>query len=134
MDYKIEHFNTFDDKRGRLVVFLNRSSLEKKHLDFGQIYFVTFEKKGIVRGNHYHKTWQEWFGVVIGKVQVKLRDINSKEEVDLILDAKEQEYMRLMIGPMIAHAFKNLSSYSALLNYADKEWKKEDSFPCKILH
>ena len=52
MDYKVEHFEKFNDERGELVVFLRNRNLEKKYKEFGQIYFVTFNRKGIIRANH----------------------------------------------------------------------------------
>ncbi len=133
MDYKIEYFEKFNDKRGQLVVFLRNSDLNKKLKEFGQIYFVTFDKKSIIRGNHYHKKWREWFGVVSGKLQVKLMDIKTKEKKRLTLNGDSNKYIRLEIGPNIVHAFKSLSTQASLLNYTDKEWSAEDTFPYEII-
>ncbi len=128
MDYKIEHFEKYIDKRGQLNVFLKESQLNKKNKKFGQIYFVTFEGKGIIRGNHYHKRWREWFGVVIGKVEVRLKNRKTKETAKFYLYGGSKEYLRLEIGPNIVHAFKSISPYAALLNYANKEWSADDVF------
>lgn len=133
MDYKIEYFEKFNDKRGQLVVFLRNRDLKKKQKEFGQIYFVTFEKKDAIRGNHYHKKWREWFGVVSGKLQVKLMNIKTKEKKRLTLDGNSNKYIRLEIGPNIVHAFKSKSAHASLLNYSDKEWSADDTFPCEIL-
>lgn len=127
MDYKIEQFNKFSDQRGELIVFLKKCELPSKKKTFGQIYFVTFSKKGTVRGNHYHKKWTEWFGIVEGKVEVILEDVKTKERSTFIFDSKEDKYVRLNIGPNIAHSFKSLSKYAALLNYADSEWSSNDT-------
>lgn len=126
MDYRIEKLEKFNDKRGQLVVFLKDSDLNKNLKQFGQIYFVTFDGKGIVRGNHYHRNIREWFGVVNGKVEVSLVDIKTKEKVKIILNADSKKYVRLEIGPNIAHGFKSLSGNVALLNYTDKEWESSD--------
>lgn len=128
MDFNIEKFEKHGDERGELVVFLKNSNLVKKQKKFGQIYFVSFEKKGIVRGNHYHKEWREWFGVVTGRLLVILKDIKTGEIKKMILNADTKQYKRLEIGPNIAHAFKNLSSRASLLNYTDKEWSPNDTF------
>ncbi len=133
MDFKIERFNAYDDKRGRIVVFLRNRDLGKKVKKFGQIYFVTFERKGIVRGNHYHKKIREWFGIVNGKVKVVLVDINTNERKEMILNANSKKYLRLEIGPNIAHGFKSLSESVSLLNYTDKEWEATDVYPAEII-
>lgn len=133
MDYKIEHFEKFKDQRGDLVVFLRKKELEPKFQKFGQIYFVTFDKEGIIRANHYHKKLREWFGVVNGRVQVKLRDVKTGKEKILELDASSSDYVRLEIGPMVAHAFKSLTSFASVVNYTDQEWTKEDVFSVEIL-
>lgn len=133
MDYKIEHFEKFNDERGQLVVFLRNKNLEKSFKKFGQIYFVTFDKEKVVRGNHYHKKWREWFGVVTGKVEVLLKDVKTEQSKTLILDGNSDEYIRLEIGPNIAHAFRNISPKASLLNYTDKEWSSEDTFIYKLI-
>ena len=133
MDYKIEYFEKYNDKRGQLVVFLRNSNLQKKDKQFGQIYFVTFNKKGVVRGNHYHKRWREWFGVVEGKLEVIIKDIRTGETKKMILDGNDKRYIRLTVGPKIAHAFKSISSKASLVNYDNDEWSKTDSITYKLM-
>ncbi len=133
MNYRLVKFQKFSDNRGDLIVFLKKSELQKYHKQFGQIYFVTFNKKGIVRGNHFHKKWYEWFGIVAGRLEVTLEDVKNKKRKKIILDAKTDRYMRLEIGPNIAHAFKSVSSYAALLNYANSEWYAKDSIHYKLI-
>ena len=132
MDYKIESFDKFNDTRGDLVVFLKNSNLARKQKEFGQIYFVTFGKKGVIRGNHYHKKWREWFGIVNGVLRVKLKDRKTGKVKRLTLSAKTNNYTRLEIGPNIIHAFKSVTKAS-LLNYTDKEWSSDDTFAETIL-
>jgi len=133
MDYKIQHLEKHNDYRGQLIVFLKKSCLHQKYKKFGQIYFVTFDKKGVVRGNHYHKKWREWFGVITGKLQVMLKDFKTGEVKKFILDGNSNKYIRLEIGPNIIHAFKSLSEKASLLNYASKPWSAKDDFSVKIL-
>lgn len=133
MDYKIDYIESHDDFRGKLVVFLKNNDLNKEYKEFGQIYFVTFDKAGVVRGNHYHKEWREWFGVVTGKVEVVLKDIKTGKIEKFILDSKADKYSRLEIGPNIAHSFKNLSDEASLLNYTDTEWSPNDTFSEELL-
>lgn len=127
MDYKIDQIEKHNDQRGHLVVFLKNTNLSKTYKEFGQIYFVTFESLHMIRGNHYHKKWREWFGVVMGKLEVVLKDVRSGEIKHFILDSESDKYSRLEVGPYIAHAFKNLSNKAALLNYTDTEWSDEDT-------
>jgi len=133
MDFKITHFEKFNDHRGQLVVFLKKTEIAEKDKTFGQIYFVTFKKAGTIRGNHYHKKWREWFGIVSGKIEVFLEDVLTGERVTLFLDADVDRYVRLEIGPNIAHTFKSVSEYAALLNYANGEWNKRDDFDFKVV-
>ena len=133
MDYKIHKTNKYTDERGDLVVFLKRNDLPGIENEFGQIYFVTFTDKGVVRGNHYHKKWREWFGVVQGKLQVALKDIKTGEMIELVLDGNKHLYTRLEIGPNIVHAFKSITKNASLLNYANSPWSSEDTFKEIIL-
>lgn len=133
MDYKVSTFEKHSDNRGGLVVFLKNDELKKRDKQFGQIYFITFNKKGVVRGNHFHKKWREWFGVVHGVVQAELEDIKTKKRVTLVLSSKHAHYTRLEIGPNIAHTFKSITSAASLLNYGDKQWSKSDRFIYKII-
>jgi dTDP-4-dehydrorhamnose 3,5-epimerase-like enzyme len=59
MDYKIIFCEKHQDERGYLVEFLKSIELDDDKKIFGQIYFVTFEKPNMVRGNHYHKKTYE---------------------------------------------------------------------------
>jgi len=133
MDYKVDFIEKHDDQRGHLVVFLKDSDLKKEFKEFGQIYFVTFNKPNAIRGNHYHKKWREWFGVVTGNVEVSLKDMKTGEIVNLTIGGNSTKYTRLEIGPNIAHAFRNLSEEASLLNYTDTEWSPDDTFPEELL-
>lgn len=132
MDYRITTIAKHNDKRGRLVVFLKKSELEARRRNFGQIYFITFNRKGTIRGNHYHKKWREWFGIVTGSVQVELEDVRTKRRVSLALSARKNTYTRLEIGPYIAHTFVSKTNFSSLLNYADDEWRASDRYEYKL--
>lgn len=128
MDFKIDYIEKYDDIRGNLVVFLKNRDLTEGYKEFGQIYFVTFNKKKIIRGNHYHKKWREWFSVVTGKIEVVLKDIKTGEIKKIILDSESHKYSRLEIGPNIAHSFKSITDEASLLNYTDTEWSSDDTF------
>lgn len=133
MDCKIRKIEKHSDRRGKLVVFLKNQELKKERKEFGQVYFITFSRKGIVRGNHYHKNWREWFAIVDGRTQVELEDVRTKKHQSFILDAENKEQTRLEIGPYIAHGFKSLTDSASLLNYAEKEWSPDDTFSYKLI-
>ncbi len=132
-NFIITKFKTFSDKRGKLIVFLRESELYSKKKKFGQIYFVTFKKKGVVRGNHYHKKWHEWFGIVEGKVKVVVEDVRTKKRKQITLSAEKDKYVRIETGPYIAHAIQSLSKNASLLSYADSEWDDGDTHHYKLL-
>lgn len=131
--YKITKYRKFTDQRGKLIVFLKKTELQKNDQEFGQIYFVTFDKKGTVRGNHYHHYWKEWFGIVSGKVEVFLVNVKTKKKTHFTLNAKYNQYIRLEIDSYIAHAFRSLTRNAVLLNYANGEWHNKDTYPYQIL-
>lgn len=133
MDYKISTIEKQKDTRGDLVVFLRKKELPRERVGFGQIYFITFKSKGTIRGNHYHRRWREWFGVVHGKIRAELEDVVTKQRVSLTLSADERTYTRLEIGPNIAHAFCCLTPSASLLNYADDEWRSSDRFHYRLM-
>ena len=133
MDCKIRKIEKHSDSRGNLVVFLKNGDLKKENKEFGQVYFITFISKGIVRGNHYHKNWREWFAVVDGIVQAELEDVRNKKHISVILNAEGKDHVRLEIGSYVAHSFKSLSDSASLLNYAEKEWSIEDTFSYKLM-
>lgn len=122
MNFEILHLTKHADQRGYLVEFLKKKELNDINKGFGQIYFVTFNKKDIIRGNHYHTETEEWFGVVFGSVLVILEDVETKERKSFTLHYSENEFVRLRIGKGIAHAFKSLSDSAILLDYANKEY------------
>ena len=118
---KAKHF----DKRGYLLDFLTKKELKQK--TFGHLYLTTFNQAGMIRGNHYHVKKEEHFGVIIGKVQIEIEDIKTKEHQSFILSADDPEFICLQIGPNIAHAVKSLSSRVILLAYASFAYNPESS-------
>ncbi len=83
MNYKLVKHKKWIDKRGCLTEFLTREELEKG-ARFGHIYFVTFARSGIVRGNHYHTRKEEYFGVAMRKVKTVIEDTKTKEPESFI--------------------------------------------------
>jgi len=116
MNYKLTKHKKWGDERGYLAEFLSRKEL-KNSSRFGHIYFVTFSRPGIVRGNHYHTRKDEYFGLAMGKVKIVIEDIKTKKRKSFILDSDDHQFTRLQIGPNMAHAVENLSNKAVLIDY-----------------
>jgi dTDP-4-dehydrorhamnose 3,5-epimerase-like enzyme len=129
LNCKLDYSTRRRDERGFLVDFLKADELKGEDKIFGQMYFVTFEKPGAIRGNHFHKEKKEWFVVGQGKILVVLENIKTKARETLILDGDDDRYVRLMVGENIAHAFVNLTPFAYLVNYCNKPYhnKRPDS-------
>lgn len=126
MDYKLVPSTRRRDKRGYLVDFLKADELKGEDKLFGQMYYIIFERPGAVRGNHYHKNKKEWFVVAKGRVQIILEHVKTKERKMLTLDGYKDEYIRLEIGPNIAHAFTNLTRTAMMVNYCNKPYHHDN--------
>ena len=126
INYKLQRSTRRRDERGFLVDFLKLEELKGKDKIFGQIYFITFEKSGVIRGNHYHTTKKEWFVVGQGKIMVVLEDIKTKERKSLILDGNDDKYVRLFVGKNVAHALVNLTEFAYVVNYCNKPYHEEN--------
>ncbi len=126
MNSKLTFIGKHIDKRGQLVVFI-------KNKRIGQIYFVTFDYKGAIRGNHYHKKWTECFGIIQGRIKVELLNIKTLAKAIFILDEDNPCYQFIIIPPYYAHAFKSLTPKASLLNYADSVWTGKDDFKYKLI-
>ncbi|RJQ37073.1 hypothetical protein C4559_04030 [Candidatus Microgenomates bacterium] len=124
--YKFAKAKKRRDKRGFLVDFLKLDEVGEGEKTLGQIYFVTFDKKGSVRGNHYHKTKKEWFVAVEGKLKVILEDISTKEKVEFILKGSSDIYERVYIEENIAHSFISLTKKAKMINYCNRPFHESD--------
>lgn len=122
LDYLLAELKKFEDDRGFLVEFLKQSELEKEKLIFGQIY-LSIISPGTLRGNHYHKTKDEYFAVMSGKVSVILEDVATGERVEIVMDSAKEKITRLRVGVNVAHAIKNICDTDVVLcAYTDKEY------------
>lgn len=120
--YKTNKATRRRDKRGYLLDFLKKDELPNKDRTLGQIYLVTFEKKGVIRGNHYHKNKKEWFVAVKGKLKVVLEDIKTKERIEFFIGGHGDEYERIHVDRNVAHAFTNISKDAIMINYCNKPY------------
>lgn len=134
MDYEITKLPKMSrkpgqfDERGFLVEFLKREELKKNEREFAHIYLATIHPNS-VRGNHYHTKQNEFFIILSGKAAITLEDIKTKKRKEIILDASDENLIRVRFGPYIAHAIKNISDETVYLAaYGTKPYdpKKRD--------
>lgn len=124
MEYVVTRKPKHSDERGFLAEFLTRSELAPK-APFGHIYFVTFAKRGVIRGNHYHKKKNEYFGIAYGKVKLVIKDIKTGEKKTFILSDNNHEFVRIKIAPKIAHTVQSLSDQAVLIDYFSQPYDPE---------
>lgn len=125
MDIVLEDSTKREDERGFLVDFIKGTEVEAEDRMLGQVYYVTFSRVGVIRGNHYHKERREWFVPVKGRLEVYFKDLATGEEVVMTIDGDSSNYQRIGIGKNIAHAFVSLTEDAAMINYASKPYIHE---------
>lgn len=135
MDIDVVKLKAHTAKQGKLVEFIAVQDVERHHRKFGHLFFVTFENKKVIRGNHYHKKHHEYYIVLSGKIKVLLRDLVTNKKKTLSLHSEKGIYKRLRIGPNIAHAAYSLTPKAALLAYYGDPYnpKKLDTYPYHLI-
>ena len=124
MDIKIKEIEKKTDERGWLIEFLHMNETPKKE---GQFY-VTTQKPGIVRGNHYHKRKNEWFGIIKGKAIIALKDMKTGETEEVELDEGTKDKIKVIYVPKnIVHAIKCIGDEpSIMIAFIDEEFDEKD--------
>ena len=106
------------DTRGKLVQVLSDKFLAEMNLTFGQIYFISFEGAGVVRGNHYHLKQTETFLVLHGIIKLELRHIETGEIYTEVISAHQDLFFTYTFGPKILHTMTSFSPYALLLAHS----------------
>lgn len=87
---KIKSKVNFKDSRGKIV-----DLIEKKNIN--AITFIT-QKKGKVRGNHYHKKTIQWNYLLKGKISIYAKSKNKRTKIitlkvgDLVVTSKNESH------------------------------------------
>src|SRR5579871_1734046 len=99
------------DSRGWFLKTLNgfEEFLSEK---VGEIY-MTMASPSEWRANHYHNKANEWFTVFAGKAKMILEDIETKERMELVLDASAPK--TIFVPVRIAHVFINISESEPMM-------------------
>lgn len=106
------------DERGQLTQFVTEEYLTKHNLPLGQVYLLTFNAAGVVRGNHYHKESSEVFCLIQGEVEMIFEDVTTKERTYLHVNALTGVARRILIGPHVAHTIVSKSGSAVLASYS----------------
>lgn len=83
---------SFEDDRGKLYQL---ASSGWKQIN------VIYTKKGVIRGEHYHKTNKEFFFVISGKCILQILDIRTKKTEEKMLLPSDM----VIVNPYERHAF-----------------------------
>lgn len=124
---EIKELKKHVDSRGWLAEFFRPELVESEKL--GQV-TITTAHPGIVKANHYHKRKTEWYCVIKGEMKLALKNIQTGEKGDIILN--ENELKLVKISPEISHGFKNTGKdLLFLLMYIDEPFSPDDpdTFP-----
>lgn len=92
----------FSDKRGDIF-----DILEDKVNHIGM---VTFAKKGVIRGNHYHKKSTQFTYVLSGKIKMTTTNLKGNEKKVFIM----QKDSFAKIPPSTIHIYESLSKAEIL--------------------
>ncbi|RJQ38243.1 hypothetical protein C4559_02095 [Candidatus Microgenomates bacterium] len=97
-------------------------------------FLISYSKKDVVRGNHYHKRKREWFSILQGKTKLFLHDLKTGKKSSYIISSKKPELVEM--EPFVAHTIKNIGSEELIFfEIIDEEFNPEDpdTYPFKIL-
>jgi len=98
----------------------------------GEIYLTHASGLDQVRGNHYHPKAKEWFTLLEGKAELKLKDMDTDELYSIMLD--EDTPQTIVIPANVAHAFVNTQEEPfLLLAYTDELYDPKDTISV-VLH
>lgn len=122
MQIEIEKCEVFHDERGDLIQFVTASFLRDKGLVFGQIYLLTFDKAGVVRGNHYHHHSAEVFCLISGEVEIICESVDTKERVSKRLKTEDHQFIKIYVGHKIAHAIRSISDFAVMVSFSSEEY------------
>jgi dTDP-4-dehydrorhamnose 3,5-epimerase len=122
VNIKIEKCPAYHDNRGDLIQFVTHQVLTEEGLPFGQVYLLTFEGKGTIRGNHYHNRSSEMFCLISGSVQMVFEEVDTQNRLEKTITVTHTEFSRISIGPKIAHAIKSLSDFAVMVSFSSKEY------------
>lgn len=127
MFYKLLNLKKFKDNRGVLTKVFTKSFINKNGIkNIEESYVITFKKKGIVRGEHYHKDTIEIFHVLQGKCLFEM--VNENKIKSLTLDNNSDKALLIMSNT--PHRITSKDDNSIVIAISSKEYneKSNDTF------
>lgn len=125
-DVRILSQKRHEDKRGFVQKILTASQCQGKP-PRGEVY-VTSAVPGEIKGNHYHLNMGEWFSVIQGEGELKIRDPKSEREVSIPLGISNPQTVYVPAG--LAHSISNKGDDLLIcVAWAEKEHDPEDVYP-----
>jgi len=116
------------DERGWLHVGLGASQLPPG-VTFGELYVIRSNQNGDRRGDHLHRSMDEWFTLVEGLAMLELYDPRTEERLSVRMDGKIPRTFRVPAG--IAHCIVNTGSGPmTAVAWASAEHDPDDVVPC----
>jgi dTDP-4-dehydrorhamnose 3,5-epimerase-like enzyme len=92
---------------------------------FGEIYVIKGDA-GQARANHYHNLATEWFTLLLGRVHLNLRHVDTGEHATLLLD--DQTPITVRINPRVAHSLMGVAQCDyVLMAYTDVRYDPADT-------
>lgn len=105
------------DQRGDLIEVFKIPGI-------GQVFYA-ITKPGAIRGNHYHKRKKEYFCVIEGKAEIKLRNRDNNEVEEHIVSGDNPEIVEMKIN--WTHNIKNINDTEMkLLVWTNEVFNPED--------
>src|SRR3989338_8024132 len=95
---KITSLKVHKDARGLLAKIFDYISLKGKNI---QDIYVTITPPSKKRADHYHKKTTEWFCAIKGKGTMRLKEIGTNEEFEIVVDAEDMALVE--VPPKINH-------------------------------
>lgn len=120
---KIKRLDRKTDERGWLSELLRREDVSGS--TFGQL-IVTTANPGFTKGKHYHLRKREWYIVLVGNAKLLIRNRQTDEIKEKILDGDKLELVEIPVG--YYHEITNIGKkVMYLLTYTDEVFNPKDS-------
>lgn len=122
---EVKELKVHQDNRGWLFEVLRKEWIkDSREKDFGQL-LLTTSYPGQVKGNHYHNRKIEWFCVLKGKMDMVLKDLETNEVKEVVMDGDKPVIVR--IPPKVAHGYRSTGKdICFLLVYCNESFDTND--------
>ena len=121
MSYKLLNLKKFKDDRGVLTKIFTKALINKNKIkEIEESYVITFDKKQIIRGEHFHKSTIEIFHVLQGECTFELFHENNIKSFTLSSNTDQA----IMILPNVPHRIISNIDNSIVIAISSKEYNE----------